>query len=103
MQQIVINAIYGGYSLSKEAYEFLGLPWDDYGHAYEDDRTNPALIKCVKTLKKKADGRCARLKIVRVPDDVKWTIEDYDGLEWVAEVHRIWSQYIKIFGLLWNP
>lgn len=81
MQQIVINTCYGGYRLSKEAYEFLGLPWDDYGRAYNDDRTNPALVKCVKTLKKRADGLCARLKVVRVPDDVNWTIETYDGLE----------------------
>lgn len=97
MQQIVINTCYGGYSLSKEAYEFLGLPWDDYGFAYEDDRTNPKLIDCIKTLKNKANGRLAALKIVKVPDDVDWVLEYDDGVEWVAEKHRIWSQYIYLY------
>jgi hypothetical protein len=27
---------------------------------------------------------------VDIPDDVKWEIEEYDGNEWVAEVHRTW-------------
>lgn len=30
------------------------------------------------------------IKIVDVPDDVDWTIADYDGAEWVAEKHRTW-------------
>jgi hypothetical protein len=25
-----------------------------------------------------------------VPDGVEWTVEEYDGREWVAEVHRTW-------------
>ncbi len=26
-----------------------------------------------------------------IPDDVKWQIEEYDGLEWIAEKHRTWE------------
>jgi hypothetical protein len=29
--------------------------------------------------------------VVTIPDDVAWTIEEYDGNEWVAEVHRTWK------------
>ena len=27
---------------------------------------------------------------VSIPDDVEWQIEEYDGMEWVAEAHRTW-------------
>jgi len=54
-------------------------------------RDDPTLVQVVKELKKKASGVCATLKVVSIPDDVKWEIEEYDGLEWIAEVHRTWS------------
>jgi hypothetical protein len=38
-----------------------------------------------------ASGKYAELKIVEVPDDVKWHIDEYDGIEHVAEDHRTWS------------
>jgi hypothetical protein len=54
-------------------------------------RDDPNLIKVVKELKKEANGFAADLKVVSIPDDVDWTIEEYDGAEWVSEVHRTWS------------
>jgi hypothetical protein len=33
----------------------------------------------------------AELKVVESPDDVEWEIEEYDGIEWIAEVHRTWE------------
>lgn len=48
MTEIVLNKCYGGYSLSKLAYEFLGLEWDNYGYAFQHDRTNPKLIQCIE-------------------------------------------------------
>jgi len=88
--KVVINRCYGGFQLSLEAYDYLGIPWDDYGFAFYEDRANPKLVECVETLGEKANGRCARLKIVEIPDDVKWHIAEYDGWEWVAENHRTW-------------
>ena len=38
-----------------------------------------------------ANGNHANLKIVEIPGDVKWHVEEYDGNEWVAEDHRTWS------------
>ena len=57
----------------------------------ELERTDPVLVQVVEELGSDADGNHAHLKVVEVPDDVQWTIEEYDGSEWVAEVHRTWS------------
>jgi hypothetical protein len=59
---------------------------------YERDveRDDPVLVQVVEELGEKADGKYACLGIVEIPDDVKWQISEYDGLEWVAEKHRIW-------------
>lgn len=53
-------------------------------------RSNPLLVEMVETLGKKADGPHARMKVVEIPDDVEWQVEEYDGLEWIAEKHRTW-------------
>jgi hypothetical protein len=54
-------------------------------------RTDPDLIEAIETLGKKANGLCASLGIVEVPDDVEWEIGEYDGSEWVQELHRRWQ------------
>ena len=36
--KIVINTCYGGYGLSKAAYDELGLEWDGYGSKYDESR-----------------------------------------------------------------
>lgn len=89
--KIVINRCYGGFGLSKEAYECLGLPWDGFGYKYSEKRTDPKLIECVETLGDDSNGSCAELVVIEIPDDVEYTIEEYDGIEWVAEKHRVWE------------
>ena len=59
---------------------------------YSDiERTDPDLIAVVEKLGEEADGSCAELKVVEIPDNIEWTIEEYDGQEWVAEVHETWG------------
>ncbi|MGF7045756.1 hypothetical protein J2T13_000216 [Paenibacillus sp. DS2015] len=53
-------------------------------------RTDPDIIEVVERLGTKASGRFGNVVIVEVPDDADVTIEDYDGFEHVAEVHRTW-------------
>ena len=89
--KIVINTSYGGYGLSKEAYEYLGIPYNNLGFEFSKDRTNPKLIEVVEKLGDKANGRYAELKIVEIPDDVDWYIDEYDGCESIHESHRTWS------------
>lgn len=92
--KIAINKCYGGFSLSKKAYEWLGMKWDGYGFDFKNynKRNDPKLIECIETLGSDvASGKCAELHVVEIPDDVSWKIEEHDGIEWVAESHRIWS------------
>jgi hypothetical protein len=53
-------------------------------------RDDKELIAVVKELGEAASNKYANLKIVEIPDDVKWVITEYDGLESVDEVHRSW-------------
>lgn len=88
--KIVINKCFGGFGLSEKAYSHMGIEWDGYGHGSSLERTDPKLIECVETLGKDADGRHAALKVIEIPDDVEYIIEEYDGSEHIAEVHRTW-------------
>lgn len=54
-------------------------------------RNDPNLLRVIEEMGEKANGACATLKVVEIPDDVDWQIEEYDGLEWIAETHRTWS------------
>ncbi len=91
--KIVINKCWGGFGLSEAAYKFLGLKWDNYGHAekYNAKRNHPKLVKCVETLGERANGAHARLDVVEIPDGVKYEIDDYDGMETIHEKHRTWG------------
>ena len=114
IQHVVINRCYGGFSLSRKAFlrlrelkEPTSLAEPDYGELYDDGsgprkaysldsfccdvpRDSKLLIKVIKELGKDSFGVCADLKVVKIPAGVKWRIEEYDGLEWIAEEHRTW-------------
>lgn len=115
IREIVINKCHGGFGLSHEA-ELLYLKLAMVDYSTEDrlsrdettrlgpqpmidgvvwssldlKRDDPVLVSVVKRLGKKANGRYADLKIVKIPASVEWEIMDYDGQEWVAEQHRTW-------------
>jgi hypothetical protein len=115
--KIVINTCYGGFGLSHEAimryaalkninliveekdssfskYEYYvdQISDDNYWHDGKIlDRSNPDLVQVVEELGEAANGWAAELKVVDIPDDVQWYIEEYDGIEWVAEKHRTWK------------
>lgn len=96
MTQIVINVRHGGFGLSDEAMELYQAFCRDAGfepehYDCEIPRDSDQLVSVVKVLGERANGQYANLKIVTIPDDVEWTVHEYDGAEWVAEVHRTWS------------
>ena len=89
MQKVVINSCYGGFGLSEKVCEILGL--DSY-EVYELSRTCPELIRLMEEKGSEfCSGDYAKLKIVEIPDDVEWEIEEYDGKERIVELHRVWS------------
>lgn len=89
--KVVINTCYGGFGLSEPAEEALKAQGLKMNGLQCYDRANPLLVKLVEEWGERCFGRCAKLKVVEVPDDVEWEVEDYDGVEWVAEKHRVWS------------
>ena len=104
MQKILIHCAYGSFWLKDEYLEEINKlqPYTvnsdgtrsqiTFKNSDDVPRDNPGLIKVFEKY-----GSCIcmhacadDLKIVEIPDDVKWEIEDYDGDEWVSEVHRRW-------------
>ena len=113
MTQVVVNSCWGGFGLSKPAlmryWALKGVETivvhDETFSSYDTlvnvetgenlwdsdiERDDPILVAVVEEMGEKANGSHARLRIADVPDDVAWTIEDYDGRETVEEVHRSW-------------
>lgn len=75
-----------------ESFKVKDYPGNEfYWYSGELERTDPILIEVVEELGKEADGQCAALRVVEVPDDVSWYIHDYDGNESINEEHRSWS------------
>lgn len=62
-------------------------------HANRDDadRANPILVALVEEMGPAANGSCACLSVVEIPDGTDYEVAEYDGLEHVAEKHRTWG------------
>jgi len=96
--KIVINSCHGGFSLSEKAQklfcQYSMIEWKDWQEDwsyYDIERNDQYLVRVIEELGDDANGRFSELKLVNIPDEVEWQIEEYDGLEWVAEKHRIWN------------
>lgn len=90
--KIVINTCYGGFGLSKEALTlFNERSGTTITYECSIGRNNPILVEIVEELGESANTRFSELKVVEIPDDVEWEIEEYDGNEWIAEKHRTWN------------
>lgn len=53
-------------------------------------RSDEDLVACLEEMGKDASGYYSNLKIVEVPDDVDWELQICNGVEWIAEKHRVW-------------
>jgi hypothetical protein len=94
VRSIVINNCYGGFGLSDKALtEYKSLAGIDDSEFDDSNipRDDPYLVKVVNDLGMGANGSYSNLKVIEIPADVEWTIQEYDGVEWVAEKHRTWS------------
>ena len=94
VRRVVINDCYGGFGLSDRAmveYKKLAGITDPDFYDREIPRDDPYLVKVVKEMGMAANGRHSNLKIVEIPGDIEWLVQEYDGAEWIAEAHRTWS------------
>jgi len=119
--KVVINSDYGGFGVSilamkhilqrkgitgivfkdalnnqvikKDISDALYYMCDSDGEYFNPDlpRDDIDLIAVIEELGDKANARYSSLKIVEIPDGVNYEIEEYDGSEWLSEVHRKWS------------
>ena len=94
MTKVVINKCHGGFGISAAAEskyrELAGITDPDF-HSLYIPRDDEHLIAVVELMGTEANNRFSELKIVEIPDNVNWYIEEYDGCEWVAERHRTWE------------
>ena len=102
--KIVIYAGWGGFGVPERVAEIVdpqrtlrerppwkGLVSNEHFDIFSDNpeayRAHPALVDAFENT-----GACSgNFKIVEVPEDAAWTVEEYDGWEWVAEWHRVWE------------
>ena len=94
MQKIDINTNYGGFSLSREFIEeYNKKAARPVEYHWEIPRDEPALVEIVEREVANGNSEIEALRVIEIPDDVKWQIREYDGSEWVAEVHRTWEYH----------
>ena len=114
MQKIVINKSYEKFCISHKAFLRLrelgqrealqevdhGAYWPMASTTQEPKfnqcgtlipRDDQMLAQVVEELGVDANGFCADLKVVAIPDDVRWEITSVDGQEHVSEWHRTWA------------
>jgi hypothetical protein len=92
--KVVINGCFGGFGLSDAAldeYKSRSDITDPDFYYYDIPRDCPVLVAMVEEQGTAINGAFSDLKVVEIPDDVNWYIEEYDGREHVAERHRSWS------------
>lgn len=88
--KLVISTSYGGFSLSKEFYEYYNIPYREICGTYytegkwwiDDVRKDPRLIEYIEKFgSKAASGRYSHLTMVEIPKGTKYYIDTYDGCE----------------------
>ena len=82
-QELILGLLYYYKSPEREEKSFFA--------ARDIERNDSVLVQIVEEMEKDANGSHANLKVVEIPDGVQWEIEEYDGIEWIAEAHRTWD------------
>ena len=137
MKKVILSKCFGGFGLSKEAYELYAkkkgisvfhytqenLKKEIYTYATDDNRTfdfyftkdfgdnvyisdedfkeyflnldekfreDKTLIEVVEELGEKANAFYSNLKIVEIPDDLDYVIDNYDGIETLHQKVKEW-------------
>lgn len=88
--KVVINKCFGGeFGLSDKAKKKL-VANSAYSTTLSiSTATIPSSLRLLKNLARK-QMVVLLCKVVEIPDDVRWKITDYDGIEQIEEIHRVW-------------
>lgn len=70
--------------ISNEDYEKYCL------YLKDEHREDPILIEVVEELGEKTSGRFGNLKVVEIPDDLEYVIDEYDGIETLHQKVKEW-------------
>lgn len=111
--KIIINQSFGSFGFSYGAlkkwlsrqepglYYLSTMPGYLVSNIYEYDthkevhhkslRTDPYMIELVEEDPYNASGPFAKLKVIEIPDDIEYYVQDNGGLEIVQEAHRSWD------------
>lgn len=86
-----ILAYYFTKDLGETIKEISKSDWKLY-HLYlgTDKREDPILIEVVEELGEEASGKFGKLVVVEIPDDLNYTIDEYDGIETLHEDVPTW-------------
>lgn len=90
--KVVINTRFGSFGLSDRALDLYCVlkGYQRIDNCHDIERDDPVLVQVVEELGFEASDLFSELKVVEIPDDVDWIIQEYDGEEWIAEKHRTW-------------
>lgn len=85
MYKVAYNACYGGFSLSREASEYLrdvyGVDINpNFGFLSDIERHDPRLIETIENFGDDVSGSCAEIKIKVITSPI-YRIDEYDGRE----------------------
>ena len=92
MTKIVYNGCFGGFGLSRAAWERYVELGGKAESQYDMDRTDPILVQVVEELGQEANGSFADLCIRELETGTKYRIDEYDGSESVVTIDEYdWS------------
>jgi hypothetical protein len=91
--KVVINKCFGGFGLSEAVFNrYNELSPTKAVYGFDIKRNDPFLIQAIEEIGLDASGTIhSELKIVDIPNDVAWYVDDYDGMETIRESHRTWD------------
>lgn len=63
---------------------------NNYFSERDINRNDRNLVLTIEELGEKANTRYSQLRVIEIPDDIEWEIDEYDGIESIHEKHRSW-------------
>lgn len=87
-----LDSLYLSYHDQGDIVKYNDFKYDKLIWSDDWSRDDEDLIKLFKEWgSERCSGDCSKLKLVEIPNDIEYYIDDYDGLESIHEKHRSWN------------